>query len=142
MMNIFHFRLALVCAALLALAAGMPARVSAQNDNCRCDVMYIKVDPGVLCKLTACVIDPSGNRQCATISPGTTVKLPCIPGATFGFVDCHGNFVPFTPSATGCQLGIGVGPHCCTIDACIDPNDTQCLTIDVRPSILDICPCQ
>jgi hypothetical protein len=136
-----RFQSALMGAMLMALIAlAAPMRASAQADGCTCDRIVVNVDLGVQCRVTACEVDPAGARNCVTIAPGTRDKLPCIPGATFGFRDCNGTFVPFTP-INGCQLGIGVGPNCCTIDACVAYDANGCLIINVRPSILDICPC-
>jgi hypothetical protein len=123
------------------LAFAAPHRAVAQADTCRCDRVVVNVDLGVQCRVTVCMVDPAGARNCITLAPGTRGKLPCIFGGILGFVDCNGAFVPFNPPAGGCQLGIGVGPHCCTIDACISADALGCPIITVRPSILDICPC-
>lgn len=123
---------------MLGVLAG-PTRGLAQI-NCVCDSITINVDRNVGCKVSVCVLPTFGARICITISPGTRGRLPCIPGAVFIFRDCHGNGVPFTPGPDGCHIGIGVGPNCCVIDACLD-NSVDCPVINVRPSIIDSCPC-
>jgi hypothetical protein len=142
MIRNFRFTSLALCAMLLAAAAMFaPDRAGAQVLACACDRIVINVDLGVQCRVTVCMVDPAGARNCVTIAPGTRGKLPCIPGATLGFIDCNGVFVPFNPPAGGCQLGIGVGPNCCTIDACLTFDPAGCPIINVRPSILDVCPC-
>jgi hypothetical protein len=125
--------------ALVAMANASHAR--AQGLDCRCRSITFSVDSGVACKVTVCVTTPDGARNCVTISPGGLDRLRCIQGATIYFVDCHGNLVPFAPGANPCQIGIGVGPHCCTIDACLETDDAGCTVIHIRPSIVDSCPC-
>lgn len=128
----------MVCALLVAaiVSFASPSRAAAQN--CNCEFYTIKVDPNVICNVTVCVLDPAGNVHCVTVLPGGSRVINCVPGGTIGFRTCTG-FVPFTPSPV-CHLGIGAGPNCCTVDACLD-NSVDCPIINIRPSILDVCPC-
>ncbi|HVZ38818.1 MAG TPA: hypothetical protein VHI13_06050 [Candidatus Kapabacteria bacterium] len=141
MMHHLTVRSASIVAALAALILfGLPHNMAAQNYNCLCDHITINVDLAVACKVTFCVLPPNGAKNCVTIAPGTRGSAPCISGAVLGFRDCHGNLVTYDPTIP-CQLGIGVGPNCCTIDACASTDVNGCLVINVRPSILDVCPC-
>lgn len=136
-----HIRFALVCAMLLAaVMLATPERAAAQFNYCPCDYFTMVVEDGVFCRFEACIVTPDGNVRCAVFLPGTKTRVPCIPGAQLFFIDCHGNRVLFSPGH-GCHLGIGVGPNCCTIDACIEYDANGCPVIRVRPSILDVCPC-
>jgi hypothetical protein len=142
MIREFNFRSILLCAMLLAGAAMFtPSRAAAQNDNCVCDWITVNVELAVRCRVTICVLDPAGNRRCVTIPPGTRQRIPCIPGAVVGFIDCTNTFVPFQPGHGGCHIGIGAGPNCCVIDACLAYDAAGCPMINIRPSIVDSCPC-
>jgi hypothetical protein len=141
MIRHFQLRFVLLCAMLLAAAAMVaPSRAEAQNDVlCRCDYITVNVELGVRCKVTVCMLIPDGTKNCVTVAPGTRARLRCIPGGTIYIIDCRGELVPLNPD--GCTLGIGAGGDCCTVDACLAKDANGCLVINIRPSILDVCPC-
>lgn len=134
MNRILRVNLLLLAVAFMSLAA---APAWAQNDDCRCDSITINVDPHVICRVTVCW-ETADEIRCITILHGTSARVPCIPGAYLAIRDCSGDLVRLN-FIDGCHRGIGAGPNCCTIDACWSP-DGAC-TLDITPSILDVCPC-
>lgn len=140
MIRSIYFRCAMVCIALVAAIAMFASTEAAAQYDCRCKFIPVTVEPGVSCKVRLCWASQDGARRCTTLVPGNTIMIPCEAGLSFYIVDCHCNYIPLDQT-NHCTLGIGAGWHCCTVDACFVRNDDGCLAINIRPSILDVCPC-
>jgi|GEM_PF-3245008 len=146
MITTFRTRCTVICAALIAIAAMFAASpVRAQDDdfsNCRCRYITVVVENGVRCNVEFCIgsLDQDVELKCITIGPGGSTLIPCQPRQAFYIRDCHGQDVLLHPGRF-CDLGIGAGPNCCTVDVCYSRTDAGCPLITIRPSILDVCPC-
>lgn len=140
MIRSIYFRCAMACIALIAAITMMAPTEAAAQDDCRCKTIPVTLEAGVTCRVRFCWASIDGTRRCTTLIPGTTINIPCENGLSFWIVDCNCNYVPLNRSSV-CTLGIGAGWGCCTVDACFTQSSDGCLAINIRPSILDVCPC-
>jgi hypothetical protein len=131
---------ALLALSLLSMLA--PSMLRAQISACPCATIPLTVQSDVSCRVTFIIHHPSGLDQTVTVSPGTTVNIPCEVGLKIDVVECGSNPVPVPIG--GCLININTDtlPVCC-VDVCFQRNGLGCWAVLVRPTISAsaTCPC-
>lgn len=138
--TVVWLRLACLAAVFgLVAASDLSAQAFGFIDPCKCSDITITVDKSVGCDVGVVVIYPTLPSPIVTVSPGTSVQVPCEDGAQVTIVNCL--IQKQELDATGCIFNLGADFGCC-VDACltIDPV-TGCATLNITAAPGPCKPC-